>query len=203
MIASQAMDGEVRADPEHLVRLAKATLAASAVLALLLAGCGGGGSTGPKATLKAALTRTASVLSWQWTLRNDDKVPVVVLDGPVDGTTAQPQAWITPGDDDSVEVAYRFLAPPDGVDVTRPVLQAGQTVAPGASASGTTRVALPLAVRHPYAGDFSPPLSLPPGTPEVRFCVGVVNANDVRPQPGGSYAHVASAVAGQRLVCTD
>src|SRR5690349_8312163 len=106
------------------------TATAVVALALLLAGCGTGDDApdGPKATLKAELTRTATQLSWQWTLRNDDTVPIVVLDGPVTGTTSQPQVWITPGEDGTVEVAYRFLAPPEGVTVARPILQAGHTI---------------------------------------------------------------------------
>ena len=63
------------------------------------------------------LTRTATQLTWQWTLRNDENSPIVILDGPAVGTTGLPQLWITLGDDDATDVAYRFLAPPDGVDV--------------------------------------------------------------------------------------
>ena len=178
-----------------------------AALAALSAMAGCDTSTGepstPKATLQATLTRTDTQLTWQWTLRNDDNSPIVILDGPVAGTTDVPQLWITPGDDDTTEVAYRFLAPPDGVDVTQPVLQAGNTIAGGASTSGTAQVTLPLAVRHPYAGAFDPPLSLPGGQPDTRFCIGVVSSIDVSPQPGGAYAHLTSAVAKQRTICTD
>lgn len=183
-------------------------IAAPFALAVVLAGCGNSDSEPreprePKATLQATLTRTDTHLSWQWSLRNDDSTPVVVLDGPVAGTADQPQVWITPGDNDTVEVAYRFLAPPDGVDVTQPIRQTGRTVAPGASISGTAQVTRPLAVRHPYAGTFDPPLTLPGGSPEVRFCIGVISATDVTPQPGGAFAHLSSAVAKQRMTCTD
>ena len=185
---------------------ALATLSALTLLlapTLLLTGCGGSSPDGPKATLQADLSRTDAQLSWRWTLRNDDTVPIVILDGPVDGTTDLPQVWIVPGEDGTVEVAYRFLAPPDGVDVARPVLQAGHTLAPGASTSGTAQVTLPLTVRHPYASAFTPPLTLPTGDADVQFCIGVVRADDVKPQPGGSYAHVESAAKKQRLICAD
>src|SRR4051812_43971919 len=111
---------------------------------LLLAGCS---AASPPATLKATLTRTTDLLTWQWTLHNDESEPIVILDGPLSDTTA-PQVWVTPGDHDTVEVAYRFLAPPEGVDVARPILQTGHTVAAGQSATGTAQVRLPLAVRH-------------------------------------------------------
>ncbi|GAB2617929.1 hypothetical protein Aab01nite_31480 [Paractinoplanes abujensis] len=177
--------------------------AAVAALALIPAGCGGNDEpTTPKAGLQATLTRTDTQLSWQWTLTNDDSTPIVILDGPVTGTTDLPQLWITPGDGDTVQVAYRFLAPPEGVDVAQPILQTGHTIAAGATASGTAQVTLPLDVRHPYAGTFDPPLSLPDGDPSIRFCVGVVSSADVTPQPGGAYAHLESAVAKQRLLCS-
>jgi hypothetical protein len=180
---------------------AVAVLAAT-LAALTLAGCGADEPSTPKATLQATLTRTTTQLTWQWTLRNDESSPIVILDGPVTGTTDLPQLWITPGDDDTIEVAYRFLAPPDDVDVAQPVLQTGQTIASGASVSGTAQVNLPLAVRHPYANAFDPPLALPGGEPDIRFCIGVVSSTDVTPQPGGAYAHLASAVAKQRILCT-
>lgn len=177
-------------------------LSVFSILCALLAGCGGSAADDPKVTLRVTPAKTDQQLSWQWTLRNDDTAPVVILDGAVDGTSGLPQVWITPGEDGTVEVAYRWLAPPDGVDVARPVLQAGHTIAPGASASGTAQVSLPLHIRHPYASAFDPPLALPggPGT-DVQFCIGVVRAADVAPQAGGSYAHVGSAVQKQRLVC--
>jgi hypothetical protein len=140
------------------------------------------------------------VLTWQWTLRNDGAEPIVVLDGPIGGAP-DPQLWVTPGDDDTVEVAYRFLAPPDGVTVAQPISQTGHTIAPGASAQGTARIRLPLAVRHPYAASFDPPLTLPGGSPDIRFCVGVVRATDARPHPGGAYAHLKSAVDKQHITC--
>lgn len=171
-------------------------------MVVLLAGCGGSSPDDPAVTLQVTPTKTNSQLSWQWTLRNDDSAPIVILDGAVDGTTGLPQVWITPGEDGTVEVAYRWLAPPDGVDVARPVLQAGHTVAPGASVSGTALVKLPLEIRHPYASAFDPPLSLPGGPgADVQFCIGVVSAGDISPQAGGSYAHVSSAVKKQRMVC--
>ncbi len=181
------------------------TVAALSALAAALAGCGTSTDepSTPKAALQATLTRTSTQLTWQWTLRNDESSPIVILDGPVTGTTDLPQLWITPGHDDTTEVAYRFLAPPDGVDVAQPVLQTGHTIAGGASASGTAQVTLPLAVRHPYASAFDPPLSLPDGEPNTRFCIGVVSSTDVTPQPGGAYAHLTSAVAKQRILCTD
>ena len=176
--------------------------ALTVVLALLAAGCSDADEqpAGPKATLQATKTTIAELLSWQWTLRNDDDQPIVVLDGPITGGS-QPQVWVTAGKDDTVQVAYRFLAPPDGVSVAQPILQIGHTVAAGASIGGTAQVRLPLAVRHPYAGSFDPPLRLPGNTEPVEFCVGVVRAADVAPQPGGAYAHLESAVAKQRLIC--
>jgi len=181
-------------------------LAALSSLTLLLPGCGGGGDDQPqqpqepRVTLQATLTRTDTLLSWNWTLRNDDTEPIVILDGPITGGN-QPQVWVTPGDDGTVEAAYRFLAPPEGVAVAQPILQAGHTVAAGASATGTAQVRLPLTVRHPYAGSFDPPLALPAGTPDITFCVGAVRAKDVAPQPGGPYAHLESAAKQQRVTC--
>jgi hypothetical protein len=178
-------------------------LAALSSLTLLLTGCGGDDQPQqPRVTLQATLTRTDTLLSWSWTLRNDDTEAIVILDGPITGGN-QPQVWVTPRDDGTIEAAYRFLAPPEGVAVARPILQAGHTVAAGASATGTALVRLPLTVRHPYAGAFDPPLALPGGTPDIAFCVGAVRAKDVAPQPGGSYAHLESAAAKQRVTCAD
>jgi hypothetical protein len=53
------------------------------------------------------------------------------------------------------------------------------------------------------ASAFDPPLSLPRGEPDTRFCIGVIGSTDVAPQPGGAYAHLTSAVAKQRILCTD
>ena len=180
-------------------------LAALSSLTLLLTGCGGGSDDQPRqpqTTLRATLTRTDTLLSWTWTLRNDDTEPIVILDGPITGGN-QPQVWVTPRDDGTIEAAYRFLAPAEGVAVAQPILQAGHTVAAGATATGTAQVRLPLTVRHPYAGSFDPPLTLPSGTPEIKFCIGAVRAKDVTPQPGGAYAHLESAAAKQRVTCAD
>lgn len=145
-------------------------LAALSSLTLLLTGCGGDDQPRqpeePRVTLQATLTRTDTLLSWAWTLRNDDTEPIVILDGPITGGN-QPQVWVTPGGGGTIEAAYRFLAPPEGVAVAQPVLQAGHTVAAGASATGIAQVRLPLTVRHPYAGSFDPPLALPGGTPDI------------------------------------
>jgi hypothetical protein len=193
----------------RLVRCLAALLLATT---LGLTACSDDTPAGPdlKTTLDAKLTRTPTRLTWTYTLRNDESSPIVVVNGPLaDQPDAGPQVWITGRDDDTVEVAYRLLAPPEGVSVARPIDQAGTVVAPGATITGKAEVALPLEVRHPYAGAFDPPMKLPDDPQNLIFCVGVALASEVPPQPqpsstaGAVYAHTSSAAAHQHLACTD
>ena len=187
------------------IRLVPAGLAILTLLAV--AGCADDESLAPagpelKATLDARLTRAPATLTWDYTLRNDETEPIAVFHGPLAGAAgAGPMAWITPRDDETVEVALRLFAPPEGVDLARDVEQSGTVLAPGKSVTGTVAAPIPLELRHPYQSAFDPPLELPDDPATVVFCVGIARVADVgATQP---YHHNEGTVAHEHLVCAD
>ena len=207
---------------------------AAGVLGGSLAGCSGDDTTPepttprPDATFSSEFTRTGSGLRWTYRLRANEPAALLAFNGPdaddpdADHPDADPAVWVTPRDDDTVEVAQRLLAPPDGVDVARPMMVHGTVIAPGQEITGTVEVPLPLAVRHPYQGAFDPPLRLPDGAEEVVFCVGVARESEFVPQPtdqpsatpsatpgatagptpGPIYAHLSGSLLRQHLFCS-
>jgi hypothetical protein len=186
-------------------RLVPAVLSLIALLGA--AACTGDEPSGPelRATLQAGLTRTPAALTWNYTLRNDEPAPIAVFNGALpEPAGAPPMAWITGRDDDTVEVAQRILAPPDGVDPARDVTQYGTILAPGASLTGSVTAPNPPQLRHPYqgAGDLDPL----PSTPErVVFCVGIARESEAGAQPGGGrplFHHNEGTASHQHLVCT-
>ena len=162
-----------------------------------------------KATLKATPARSDKLLSWTYTLRNDEKAPIAVFNGTWGDNKPDdlPVVWVVGRSGGTVEVSERLFAPPENVGLARDYTQYGTILAPGAQLTGTADVSLPLRLSHPYDEAFDPPLSFPNDPDEVIFCLGIARAADVGPEPpvtAGApplYRHSQSTVDREHLVC--
>jgi hypothetical protein len=193
----------------------------AAAMCLSLAGCADNYLRAPapetpkiSATFTAEFSRTATGLRWAYRIRNAEGAPLVLFNGPdADHPDDPAPVWVTRRDDDTAEVAQRLLGPPEGVDLTRPMVLHGTLVPAGQEVTGTATVRLPLTAHHPYAGAFDPPLERPDGAEEVVFCLGVARESEFVPIPTASpapaaatagplYAHLSGSERRQHLFCS-
>jgi hypothetical protein len=180
-----------------------------------------------RVALEASFERLGAALTVDYTVVNDEPVPVVVFNGvPGKETTSSPRpdpdaVYVTAGDDGTVELAKRLFPVPAGVDPAAHFLLRGTVLAPGARLSERVTVPLPLRPRVPYGGAMSKPPSLPDPVRRVRFCVGSAHPDALHPVPDSPipsnspvpsssagadprpiYAHAAGVDAVQHLACS-
>jgi hypothetical protein len=161
--------------------------------------------------LTVAVTRESGALRIDYTLVNRTGEPVVAFTGiprrdTHENPVADPNAvYVTARDNDTVQIAKRVFAPPEGVGLAVDLVVRGTVLAPQASVAEVVRVPLPLTARHPY----DTTAHLPESPKRAVFCVGVAKRDAVAPVPPASgdtdprpvYAHRASVAGGQYLAC--
>ncbi|MEE6263042.1 hypothetical protein [Plantactinospora sonchi] len=190
--------------------------AALGAVAALLTAAGCDRSTEPVApALDVGLTvttaRESDLLRIDYTLVNRTGADIVVFSGvPAEDTHDSPvvdpnAVYATARDDNTVELAKRVFAPPEGVGVAVDFVVRGAVLAPQASLGEVLRIPLPLTARRPYDSS----ARLPDRVGRAVFCVGVAHRDAVPPIPAASgdtderasYPHRASVAREQQLVC--
>ena len=166
-------------------------------------GCGGadGEPAAPPALdvrLSTQVQRDAGSLRITYTLVNGTGEQIVVFSGLPARDTHEPPVtdpdavYLTRRDDDTVEIAKRVFAPPDGVDVAVNVVVRGVVVAPGQQTTEAVRVPLPLRARKPYDSS----ATLPASPRRVVFCLGVIRQADVPAIPPDDVPSAGQGDAG-------
>ena len=190
--------------------------AAVAALAALTGAAACGADTEPEqpsidVTLDVTMTAGPDALRIEYTLVNRADEPVVVFAGiPARDTHENPEvdpnaAYVTARDDDTVEIAKRVFAPPEGVGLAVDFVVRGTVLQPRDDLREVLQVPLPLQPRHPYETD----ARLPEAARKAVFCVGVATQASVPPLPTASgesdprptFPHRKSIADVQRLVC--
>ena len=151
-----------------------------------------------------------------WTVTNDGDVPLLVFDG-LDGDEAPGEpvqgAYVTGGDgsdlgggDGVAEISRRLFPVPDDLEGVQQYGTNASELAPGATASQTENVPLPLQdapAASEGGGD-----EVPDDPSEAVFCLGVGPQDDVDATesvtPGHWFVpHGEGNVAHQTLLCSD
>jgi hypothetical protein len=133
----------------------------------------------------------------EYTLVNKSTETVVAFTGIPSKDTgrapvaSQNAAYVYARSDGTVEIGRRLFAPPKGVAPAVDFLVVGETLAPGATTSGTLRLALPLSARVPYDSK----ASLPSRAGKAVFCVGVARQAAVPVAPGADLTLSATRAA--------
>jgi hypothetical protein len=209
---------------------ALASVALPLIVAGLLAACGDDDSGGPPAgddvpsadppadaSLEVDVERVDAGVRIAWTVTNDDDVPLLLFDG-LDGDE-QPggivqDPYVTGGDgsgrggDDGVaEVSRRLFPVPDDLEGVQEYGTNARELAPGASASQTESVTVPLA--YAPAASEGGGHDLPDDPDEAVFCLGVGPVDELDASPpaesGGPWfvPHGDANMAHQTLLCSD
>ena len=213
-----------------------ATVASVAVPVLvgagLLAACGdddtdtGGGTEGDDvpgadppadASLEVDVERVDTGVRIAWTVTNDGDVPLLLFDG-LDGDE-QPggivqDPYVTGGDgsdrgggDGVAEISRRLFPVPDDLEGVQEYGTNARELAPGASASQTESVTVPLEdapAASEGGGD-----DLPDDPDQAVFCLGVGPVDELDASPpaesGGAWfvPHGEANMAHQTLLCSD
>jgi len=199
------------AHPTPRRRLAAALGAAAALLGI--AACDKAEPQGPPLDvgLSFTVTKESGAIRIDYTLVNRTGDTVVVFTGIPARDTHEPPVtdpnavYVTPRGGDSVQIAKRVFAPPEGVGLAVDFVVRGTVVAPQKSVIEAVRIPLPLTARHPY----DTKTSLPAQPKKAVFCVGVAKKDAIAPNPAASgdtdarpvYAHRASVAKNQHLAC--
>ncbi len=169
-----------------------------------------------EASLDVDVERVDAGLRITWTVTNDGDVPLLVFDG-LDGDEAPGEpvqgAYVTGGDgsglggDDGVaEISRRLFPVPDDLEGVQQYGTNASELGPGATASQTENVSLPLddAPAAPEGGGEA----LPEDPSEAVFCLGVGPQDELDASsnvtPGRWFVpHGEANTAHQTLLCSD
>lgn len=197
-----------------------AALVAALALAAPACGGGGGGDAGPDerpdgdppaadASLDVTVEPVDAGVRISWTVTNDGDDQLLVFDN-VRGDEAEGEplqgAYVTGGEDRTVEVSRRLFPVPDDVEGVQDYTVTAGDLGPGASEARTDSVTLPFTYgpAAPEGGGDE----LPEDPARAVFCLGVAPVDAIetaRPLGGGRWAvpHNEDNAARQTLLCSE